>query len=90
MHAGHLIPKSVCGIGLYFDPMNVHAQCYHCNINLGGNGAEYYRKMVIRYGKEATDTLFDRKNKHHANPEKWTEEDYLEKINHYKVLNHVQ
>ena len=87
MHAGHFIPKSVCGIELYFSELNVNAQCYHCNINLGGNGAAYYRKMVTRHGQEAVDNIFDIKDKHHANPSKWSIEDYEEKIAHYKELN---
>lgn len=58
MHAGHFIPKVVGGLSLYFDETNVNAQCYRCNLNLGGYGAEYYRQMVAKYGQPKVDQLF--------------------------------
>lgn len=48
LHAGHFIPKSIGGLALYFHEENVRAQCYNCNINLGGNQYEY----GIRLGEE--------------------------------------
>src|SRR5574343_407265 len=45
MHAGHFVPKSVGGLSLYFHEDNVHAQCYNCNINLGGNKYEYGKRL---------------------------------------------
>lgn len=45
LHAGHFVPKSVGGIALYFNEDNVHAQCYNCNINLGGNQYIYGQKL---------------------------------------------
>jgi hypothetical protein len=60
-HAGHYIPKSICGLGLYFDELNVHCQCYNCNMNLGGYGAMYERNMVQKYGKKKVDALWKRK-----------------------------
>lgn len=45
IHAGHFIPKSVGGIALYFHEHNVHAQCFNCNINLGGNQYIYGQKI---------------------------------------------
>lgn len=75
MHAGHFIPKSVGGIALYFHEDNVHAQCYNCNINLGGNQYIYGKKL----GDKAEE-LYDIKNKV---IEKWTIADYEEKIEHY-------
>ena len=62
MHAGHYIPKSICGLALYFSERNVHAQCYRCNINLGGYGAKYHQQMVKRYGQETVDELWRIKN----------------------------
>lgn len=47
-HAGHFVPKSVGGIGLYFNEENVHGQCYNCNINLGGNTFIYGQKLGNR------------------------------------------
>ena len=75
IHAGHFIAKSVGGIGLYFDEDNVHAQCYHCNINLGGNQYEY----ALRLGEMAK-WLYNKKNGYMKVDEDW----YREKIAHYK------
>lgn len=62
MHAGHFLNKSL-GLALYFEENNIHAQCYNCNINLGGNGAEYYRRMVLKYGQDEVDRIFSLKTK---------------------------
>ena len=59
MHAGHFIPKSVGGLALYFHEDNVHACCYHCNINLGGNLYEY----GIKLGKKTVNRLYKLKQK---------------------------
>lgn len=75
MHAGHFVPKSVGGIDLYFDEDNVHAQCYNCNINLGGNQYVYSLKL----GEKAKD-LYWRKGMY----TKWTIADYEAKIEYYK------
>lgn len=52
IHAGHFISKSVGGIALYFHEENVHAQCYNCNINLGGNQYIYGTKLGEKKVKE--------------------------------------
>jgi len=52
IHAGHFIPKSIGGLVLYFHESNVHAQCYHCNINLGGNSYIYGQKLGEKICKE--------------------------------------
>jgi NinG protein len=54
--AGHFIPKAQ-GNAIYFEICNVHPQCYRCNINLGGNGAEYYPYMLKTYGQGMIDRL---------------------------------
>ena len=79
IHAGHFIPKSVGGIALFFHEENVHACCYHCNINLGGNLYEYGLKL----GKEKCDELYQIKNKV---SQKWSEQDYIDKIKSYQQL----
>ena len=76
IHAGHFIPKSIGGIALYFNEKNVHACCYHCNINLGGNLYEY----GIKLGKTIVDELYAIKQQ----TNKWTELDYLQRIEYYK------
>jgi 5-methylcytosine-specific restriction endonuclease McrA len=79
MHCGHFIPKSVGGLTLYFNEDNCHAQCYNCNINLGGNQYLYGEKL----GKEKVDQLYLLKRQ----TAKWSQEDYLLKIEHYTKLN---
>jgi len=74
MHAGHFIPKSVGGITLYFNEENVNAQCYNCNINLGGNQYVYGKNL----GKKA-EKLYKLK----GTIAKWTEEDYIKKTAFY-------
>jgi len=83
IHAGHYIPKSVGGIALYFHEMNVHAQCYHDNINLGGYGSMYHMKMVEKYGQKNVDELWIIKNRVTS---KWSESDYLLNIDKYTKL----
>ena len=56
MHAGHFIARAQ-GNACYFEEDNVHVQCYRCNINLGGNGPEYYPFMVETYGEERVHEL---------------------------------
>ncbi len=60
---GHFLPSSTCGALLRHDLRNLRVQCYNCNINQGGNGAEYYRRMVQEVGQEAVDQLFQDKQK---------------------------
>lgn len=77
-HAGHFVPKSVGGLALYFHEDNVHGQCYNCNINLGGNQFIYGKKL----GKKA-DELYKLK----LSTEKWSIQDYKDKIDYYKRKN---
>lgn len=62
-HTGHFIPKSVSGAYLKYDLRNLRPQCYNCNINLGGNGAEFYRRLVENEGQGYVDELFRDKQK---------------------------
>lgn len=77
-HASHFIAKAIGGLTLYFHEENVHGCCYFCNIFLGGNLWEYGLKL----GPEKVKELYDLKQK----SVKWSENDYLEKINHYTNL----
>ncbi len=75
IHAGHFINKSVGGAALYFHEENVHAQCYNCNINLGGNQYVYGEKL----GKETVERLRRLKLQIFKPTEEWYEdmiEDY--------------
>lgn len=62
-HTGHFIPSASGGAVLRYHPDNLKVQCYNCNINLGGNGAEYYRRMILNIGNTKTEMLFSLKNK---------------------------
>lgn len=75
-HAAHFVPKSVGGLGLYFDEDNVHGCCYNCNINLGGN----YYQYSLKLGKEMSESLYARK----GNITKYF--DYEMLIDHYKEV----
>jgi len=79
IHCGHFISKAIGGNALYFHEDNCHAQCYNCNINLGGNSYIYGQKL----GKEMCDELYRIKNQV---IEKWDEQTYLDKIEYYKSL----
>lgn len=58
-HTGHLIPKASLGAFLKYDLRVLRPQCYHCNINLGGNGAEFYRRMIIEVGPTAVNEIIE-------------------------------
>jgi hypothetical protein len=60
---GHFLPSGACGAFLRYNLCNLRIQCYHCNINLGGNGAEYYKRLVAEVGQEAVDQIFKDKQK---------------------------
>lgn len=59
----HFIPNAAAGAYLRYDLRNLRPCCYHCNINLGGNGAEFYRRLVNKEGQEYVDELFRDKTK---------------------------
>jgi len=81
-HCGHFLPSKICGDELRFYEKNLASCCYFCNINLGGYGAMFYRKMLEKYGQEEVDKIF----KMLEDKRKWTEQDYIDKINYYKDL----
>lgn len=60
---GHFIPSAACGAFLRYDLRNLRIQDFHCNINLGGNGSAFYKRMVEEVGQEAVDQIFrDKEN----------------------------
>jgi len=81
LHAGHMIPRAAGGLSLYFHEQNVHAQCYHCNINLGGNGAIYSVKFIAKYGQETFDEILQLK---YTGYRKYTIPEYQSLIEEYK------
>lgn len=44
-HTGHMWPKAALGAYLKYDLRILRPQCYHCNINLGGCGADFIERM---------------------------------------------
>jgi len=62
-HTAHFIPSGACGAFLRYDLRNIRICCYNCNVNLGGNGVEFYPRMVREKGQEYVDQLFRDKQK---------------------------
>lgn len=51
-HTGHLWAKASLGAFLKYDLRILRPQCYRCNINLGGAGADFYKKLIKEIGQE--------------------------------------
>lgn len=56
-------PKAVLGAYLKYDMRCLRWQCYHCNINCGGMGAEAYKRMLKEEGKKFMNQLEKDRNK---------------------------
>ncbi len=56
LHAGHFVPQAQ-GNAARWDLRNIHPQCFRCNINLGGNGAEYGPYIRDRYGDKGYESI---------------------------------
>lgn len=79
---GHFIPSSVCGCYLRYNLRNLRWQCMRCNQFAGGNGAEFYKRMVKEVGQKAVDDIFKDKQKIIKCDEAFIEK----KIREYKEL----
>ncbi len=82
---GHFIARSIGGLLLKYDLRNLRPQCYRCNIDLSGNGAVFYRKLVEIEGQAYVDELFALKGV----LTKETKDFYYDKIAEYKSLLEV-
>jgi len=60
---GHMIPKASLGAFLKYDIRLLRNQCFSCNIWRGGNGAEFYRRMLKEQGQMYMDKLLKDRNK---------------------------
>ena len=49
---GHMFPKGRAHAISAFMPANLKPQCFYCNVNLGGNGAEFAARYLAREGKD--------------------------------------
>lgn len=56
-HTGHMWAKASLGANLKYDLRVLRPQCYFCNVNCGGRGAEFYAKMLRENGQEYMDNL---------------------------------
>ena len=54
---GHLWSKASLGAYLKYDLRVLRPQCYNCNINKGGAGADYYARMLEEIGQEEMEKL---------------------------------
>ena len=54
---GHMWPKGAVGHSLKYDLRILRPQCFNCNINLGGMGAVFYRRMTKEIGNRAMEKL---------------------------------
>ena len=73
---------STCGLYLKYDLRNLRPGCYHCNVNLGGNGAIYCKLMVEREGQEYVDQIFRDQQRITPESNDW----YRAKIEEYKQV----
>lgn len=55
---GHGYPKGALGAAMKYDLRILRWQSYNENINYGGNGAVFWRKLEQEMGKEAADALY--------------------------------
>jgi hypothetical protein len=79
-HAAHMFPAGLSSV-LRYHPANVFSGCFHCNINLGGNGAAYASRFIEVYGMDQFMYLNDIKRK----GMKWREHDIRELITALKA-----
>lgn len=80
LQAGHFVPGR--HNSYLFDPICVHAQCYHCNVGLNGNFVMYEDFMLRKYGQEEIDRL---KYLYRRKPiTKFTPGQLLEMVEEYK------
>lgn len=75
---GHLIPKSVGGVVLYFHPWNVWCQSGRENVWLGGNGAVFAERISKKLGFNITEYLEEIRKK--TKSVQWESKDLLRLI----------
>lgn len=85
--AGHFIPAASCGIDLLFDPINVNAECSHCNAWDDLHLLGYAKTLDKRYGEETAESLLKQYRLNKGAPVKkdFTRVQYIEKIKRLKT-----
>jgi hypothetical protein len=79
-HTGHMWAKASLSSHLKYDMRVLRSQCYRCNVNHGGAGADFYRNMVAEIGQEAMDELEKERQITIKADKQW----YLNKIAEYE------
>lgn len=82
VHTSHFIPSAACGAYLRYDLRNLRVCCYFCNVNLGGNGSMFYKRLVETEGQDYVDQLFKDKHVTIKADAQW----YQNKLEEYKAL----
>lgn len=54
---GHLFSKATLSAFLKYDLRVLRWQCFFCNINCGGRGADFYKRMLDENGEEFMNQL---------------------------------
>lgn len=60
-HTGHLFSKATLGAYMKYDLRVLRPQCYFCNVNCGGRGADFLTKMRRIEGDEYVDKIIEDK-----------------------------
>jgi hypothetical protein len=56
-HTGHMWAKASLGAYMKYDLRVLRPQCYSCNVNKGGMGADFYSNMLRENGKKYMEKL---------------------------------
>lgn len=88
--AGHFAPAANCGLDLLFDPVNVNAECAHCNAFDEMHLIGYAKNLDKRYGYGTAEMLYaKRQNYKDQTPyqdgtmpraKDWKPQEYADKI----------
>ena len=62
-HTGHMIAKASLPASLKYDLRMLRPQCYHCNVNCGGQGAIFIENMRRIEGDEYVNSLLQDRQK---------------------------
>ena len=60
---GHMWAKASLPAILKYEKDILEFQCYHCNINCGGMGADFYKKKLKELGKKRMEELEKLRNR---------------------------
>ena len=80
--AGHFMPAKDCGRDLLFDPLNVNAECAHCNAFDETHLLKYAENLDLRYGSGTALSLRNRREEYKNGPvvKDWSRIEYERKI----------